>query len=371
MRRAVLIVVAALVVVLVGGTATIEVRHRTVYGHWFGYGWHVDVLTDKAEHGRPGFEHVHYAAVTNFSLLPGYIEGCVPNDPRSHQIPVASSRIETQERSGWKTVSPGWPQECADGRIVRRRLWPLVSFYTEPTFLAYGDRNKGDWVRIVALSSFDNSPGSRGEFVSMPFQITEEPQGCSKGCVSIRSVEFCDPTSTTICRKLEQWRDRPGSPHPPTVDVLCEIQNTGTEVSDGGDFIVLATVDSLIAPTREYGLADLDKMPTTVGWAEERAVKLQVVGWLPHGETRPVRITGFDLRAITKEFDDDPSSLWPWWIRVNLRVENRDGDRLATRSAMLPLIPSDKRLAEKTQEPVDDKDGVQRFIIAPKPRPLW
>lgn len=377
LKKAVERILAAAVAVLIGSIVFIEVRHHSMYGHWFGYGWHVDVLSDQLEDPLPGIHHALYVGVTNFGLLPGSVEGCIPKDPRGRQIPVSAHHIETQEKSGWEIVHDGWPFRCNDGRIVRRTVWPLMSFYTVPTFAAYVGR-KGDWVRLVAESSFGTLHGR--EFASMPFQLSEgAPKHCPKECVTIRSLNLCEPLSAEkshddlggSCKKLEAWRDRPGSTHPATVDVVLEIQNTADEVTASGDFIGLTTMDSLIAPTHSYGLADLDKMRTTVGWGREDDVRMIVIKSLKAGETRSVRISGLDIRKITETFADDPSSLWPWWIRVNVRIEDGDGDRVATGNVSLPLIPSDNRLAEKSQEPVNDLDGVHRIIIAPRPRKFW
>jgi hypothetical protein len=253
-----------------------------------------------------------------------------------------------------------------------------MSFYTEPESFAFVGK-KGDWVRLVVSPSFHGSPGH--EFVSQPFQLPEgSPKHCPKECVAIRSLKFCEPLSAGkrnnappgACQKLEAWRDRRGSPHPATVDVMLEIQNTDDHITGTDDFVALTTTDSLIAPTNSYGLADLDKMRTTVGWAREDDLKMASIKWLKGGETRSIRISGFDIQGLLKFFADDPSSLWPWWIRVNLRIEDRDGDRVATGDVALPLIPTDKRLAGKSHEPADeDFNLIKRKVIAPKPRHFW
>jgi hypothetical protein len=332
------------VALLIGGIFTLEVRHHSKFGHWFAYGWHIDVLSDELENKRLGISHVQYAAVTNFSVVPDSVEACVPSDSRGRAIPVSPSQIQVPLGIGWRTVHPEWPLKCLEGRIVRRRLWPLMSFYTEPKIVAY-EGKIGDWVRLVAFSAFDNSPEKRRAFFSMPFQLVEEsPEQCPKGlCINVRSIELCESigvrdfaASPAPCRKVEGWRDRPGSPHPTMLDMLVEIQNVGPST----DVIALTTMDSLIAPTSQYGIADLDKLPTSVSWSgpgPDDEVKLTNIKWLQRGETRFQRIPGFDLQPLINFFGEDPATLWPWLVRANVRIESRNGDRLATASVTLPL----------------------------------
>ena len=375
MRTLVLRSCAATFAVLFGSGALIEARHHSIYGHWFDYGWHVDVLSDRLSNPDTGNILVHYVAVTNFGLLPGAVEGCIPNDPQGGQIPVSASHLETQERSGWKSVGESWPLPC-DGQLVKRTLWPLMSFYTEPKPVEFVGK-RGDWVRLVASPSF--SAPHRGELVSVPFQLSEgAPKRCPKECIAISSLQFCEalPAGTpddnaASCKKLDEWRDRSGSAHPPTVDIAFEIRNAGDRVFGSDDFVALATADSLIAPTHSYGLADLDKMRTTVGWNRGDELRMTIIRWLKGQETRFVRIRGFSIQQLLNQFEDGSTALWPWWIRVNLRIEDWGGEQVAAANVALPLIPSDRRLAERIQAEPEDHHLIRRRVIAPRQRRLW
>ncbi len=225
----------------------------------------------------PAVIHVRYLAVTNFSSFPGSVEGCIPKDARGKQIPVAQSYIQTQERSGWQTLHDAWRLRCFNGKMVLRKIWPLMSFYAEPSFMSRVGR-KGDWVRITALSHFEDRVSRGREFVCAPFHL-----------------------------------------------------------------LILTSMDSLVAPTSQYGLSDLENVKSTIGWGRDTRVddvKLVRVPWLQPRERRLVRISGFDLRPMLKDadtggpFDGRSYALWPWWIRVNVRVETTEGDRVAASSGM-------------------------------------
>jgi len=359
MRRA----IVATATLLIAGIATVEWRHHSMYGHWLGYGWHIDVLADHV-----GDTPVRYLGISNFGLLPASIEACIPRNDRGRSAPVALSRLQTQEKTGWQPQETDQPGTCSNARQVRLTIWPLMSFYTKPMFFGYG-RRRGELVRIVASSSVDER-GRR--FVSMPFPIPEDvPKHCPDECITIRSVKFCEPSQNGECRKLEEWRDRRGSPHPASVDILCELHHSATDSFGSDRLLILATTKTMIAPTNQYGLDDLYAMKSTLSWGGEEDVRLTIVGPLAAGETRIVRIGAFDLRERIEFYNGDTGSLWPWWFRANLRVETGDGLKLATGSAELPLIPSDRRLAGPKNKAMECGEPIQPTVIEPKPRRFW
>lgn len=367
--------IAAISVLIFMAVLAVEARHYAAYRHWLGYGWHVDLLSERTEYRMPGIEHVQYVKVTNLSLLPGSIELCViPQDVQPHALPVSLHRVQVLDRATgqWRILRPELSLECTDGQVISKRLWPLMSFYTEPTFVAEAGR-KGDWVRLTAYSAFDSHADAQRAFVSPAFQLDEEWEPYPKYSINIRSVSFCVPPQggkDEPCRKVGRLENG----QPPIVDVVCELENTGTEPTTADDFLLLTTMEELVAPATQYALAHLDTLPSTVSWGRDVSisdVKLAVVRWLNNDERRIVRIPGFDLRPLLRQHQDE-TGLWTWWIRVNVRVESRSGVQLGSSNAMLALIPPQKILDGNMGGPLEDHHHIVRRIrIAPKPKPLW
>lgn len=151
--------------------------------------------------------------------------------------------------------------------------------------------------------------------------------------------------------KLEQWKDTsdPKVPHPKTFDILYLIENTGSSVIQQGDFIVLTTIDSVVAPTYLHG-GDVNKIINEVGWARVAAmddVKMEMVPYLEAKGSAKAKIEGFELGGLLKQFSGEDDTLWPWALRVNVRVLTRDMTQVAVSQATLPMIPSDRRLSAK------------------------
>lgn len=151
--------------------------------------------------------------------------------------------------------------------------------------------------------------------------------------------------------KLERWKDTsdPKVPHPEVFDIHCTIENKGNSVIQHGDFIVLTTIDSVVAPTYLHG-GDVNKIINEVGWARVAAmddVKVEIVPYLEAKGSTKVKIEGFHLGNLLKQFSGDGDTLWPWALRVNVRVLTRDVSHVALSHATLPLIPSDRRLSAK------------------------
>jgi hypothetical protein len=151
--------------------------------------------------------------------------------------------------------------------------------------------------------------------------------------------------------KLERWKDTsdPDVPHPEAFDILCFIENTGNSVIQHGDFIVLTTIDSVVAPTYLHG-GDVNKIINEVGWSRVVAmdeVKMEIVPYLEAKASTKVKIEGFKLGSLLKQFRGEDDTLWPWALRVNVRVLTRDMTQVAIGQAILPMIPSDRRLSAK------------------------
>lgn len=148
--------------------------------------------------------------------------------------------------------------------------------------------------------------------------------------------------------KLERWKESSDLkvPHPEVFDVVFQIENKGDRVIQGGDFIVLTTIDFIFAPTYLYD-GDINKILNGVSWTQEGGmddVKMVNVPYLKSNESTQIKIKDFDLSKIIKDTHEEGNLLWPWALRVNIYVLNRGMTRVAQGQAILHIFPSDDRL---------------------------
>ncbi len=151
--------------------------------------------------------------------------------------------------------------------------------------------------------------------------------------------------------KLERWKDTsdPKVPHPEVFDVVCQIENKSDSAIQEGDFIILTTIDFIIAPTYLYQ-GDVHKIIQDHNWGRVNSVddvKIEKVPYLKPGERAQIGIKGFNLGKTLKQFDGEDDTLWPWALRVNVRVLSRDMTQVALGQAILQMIPGDGRLSAK------------------------
>ncbi len=151
--------------------------------------------------------------------------------------------------------------------------------------------------------------------------------------------------------KLERWKDTsdPNIAHPEAFDVLCRIENKGDSAVQDGDFILLTTIDFIIAPTYLYQ-GEVQKIIQEHSWSRVNSmddVKMEKIPYLKPGDRAQIGIKGFNLAKTFKQFNGEEDTLWPWALRVNVRILNRDMTQVALGQAILPMIPADRRLSTK------------------------
>lgn len=160
--------------------------------------------------------------------------------------------------------------------------------------------------------------------------------------VVIKSVEFVfsiEKTKGKQFEKVERWDVAKIANNQNSFDVVCEIENKGKFEND---FVVLTNGDFIVAPRNKYSEADLDKLAEEVAWGQATSmndVKAKVVQGLKPNETRKIILENFKIGDVIKNFSSGEDSLWAWLFRINVRVENRNGEKIAERQAILPIVP--------------------------------
>lgn len=151
--------------------------------------------------------------------------------------------------------------------------------------------------------------------------------------------------------RLERWKDTsdPKIPHPESFDVLCQIKNESDSAVQDGEFIILTTIDFVVAPTYLHN-GDVEKIINEVGWGRLVTmddVKMEKVHYLRPKETAEIKIKGFHLGRLLKLYNGEDDTLWLWVLRVNVRVLSRDMTQVGLGQAILQMIPADRRLSAK------------------------
>lgn len=136
-------------------------------------------------------------------------------------------------------------------------------------------------------------------------------------------------------RQLEFWRVAEES-RPEQIDIVYHLENRG---SRSVDLIVLAIGDFSISPDGQIaGSCELLHNPTLL--TERQNIGQTVIRNLAPGETREVKFTGFNLRAmVDKYLRKDYGSLLPWELRVNIDVRTLDNRQAAQAEGRLRLTP--------------------------------
>lgn len=152
------------------------------------------------------------------------------------------------------------------------------------------------------------------------------------------------PQNTYI--KLDKWQDIGDAdiPHPDSIDVVCTIENRG---SNAEDFVLSARGDFKVASYRwvdsHEGTHTLDELLQDVPWTEETNVGQAVVQNLGPGERREVKIKNFNLGAILEKYAavNSGNDMWPWRFRVRIFVKKSVEDNIVQGEAILKIIPGD------------------------------
>jgi hypothetical protein len=129
-------------------------------------------------------------------------------------------------------------------------------------------------------------------------------------------------------------------------EVVCELK--GEPDLSAGDFLLWTVVDFFVAPvTQEYEEVEADQIGPSTGWdrlAEIQDLKPLPIYSLHPGETRRVVIKDFDLAKVLASFPvGSPDSLWPWFVRLKIHVQDRTGRQIGSAERIVHLSPDSVR----------------------------
>ena len=193
-------------------------------------------------------------------------------------------------------------------------------------------------------------PGTRQADVAASERSTADTTDNRHIAVNVGSVEIFGSWKGSYV-KLARWKDTsdPDVPHPAVFDVLCTVENKGDSVIQEGDLVVVTTVDFIVAPTHVYS-GDVNKVIEDHNWGRVGSMddfRFERVPFLRPHDHAQLKLKGFDVEKVIKEFNGKDDTLWPWALRVNLRVLNREMTSVALGQIILPVFPADNRLVTK------------------------
>jgi hypothetical protein len=194
------------------------------------------------------------------------------------------------------------------------------------------------WAVLVAACSFLSACGPNPRAY---FHSTDQ-----KPTITIKSVEIIEEDVSR--KKIEEWKDT-GNSNLLVFDVLIRLQNISPSTVQDADFIALTTMEFVIAPTYLYQ-GDAMKILQNGNWSRLISVddaKMETVPYVKSGDVVELRIKDFNLNKLLEDYNGHDHTLWPWGLRVNVHVMNREMSRVAFGQATLRIIPADNRLPAK------------------------
>jgi hypothetical protein len=133
-------------------------------------------------------------------------------------------------------------------------------------------------------------------------------------------------------------------------DLVCRLR-VG-EASYRTDSLVRTTIDFLVAPaSMRYERMSSERLGQEKSWSEiteMHDLKTVSVRSLRPEESRLISIRGFDLANVMAAFPaDDVAPLWPWFMRINVFLQDRSGKEVASAHRTFSIRPHESRIKNR------------------------
>ena len=140
-------------------------------------------------------------------------------------------------------------------------------------------------------------------------------------------------------------------------EAICDVKGAPDLLA--GDFLLWTTVEFLVAPAaRRYEKVEPDAIASEIGWAtlaEMADLKPVPIYSLGPGETRRVVVRGFDLKKAVAAFPiGNPGNLWPWLVRLEIHIQDRNGKQIGSAERIVRLYPDrvrEEKVADGAKSP--------------------
>lgn len=164
----------------------------------------------------------------------------------------------------------------------------------------------------------------------------------------IRAVRFQLCAAKQTCTPIERWTETTPGSAPSKIRVIAEVKNTAN-LED--DYFILTTTQYMVTPLYAFSAADVPKLRAggQVSWSQltrdDDDMRAYVLHKLQHDTLRMVPLRTLDLGSLLKKaFSDPEDCMWPWIVRVHVRLVDRAGNTMSSSSGDLDLLPSAPRL---------------------------
>ena len=162
----------------------------------------------------------------------------------------------------------------------------------------------------------------------------------------ISSVRFETCSSPRKCTAVSRWSERQHTSANEVLKVVCSIANAS---SLDDEYFLLTTTDYLIAPVFAYSINDFERLRSgnEVSFGQltqDNDMRTFVLHRLQRGTKREVVLRELDVRQLLRLTHSDPEdSMWPWLVRVNARLVDRQGRTVSSQAGLLEVAPRPER----------------------------
>jgi len=177
---------------------------------------------------------------------------------------------------------------------------------------------------------------------------------CASEKIEVKNIRLVGTSKAKEHAEFQEFREAKGLGLFPSsqFEAICDVK--GEPDLWAGDFLLWTTVEFLVAPAaRRYEKVEPDAIASEVGWvtlAEMADLKPVPIYSLGPGETRRVVVRGFDLKKAVAAFPiGNPGNLWPWLVRLEIHIQDRNGKQIGSAERIVRLFPDRVR-----EEKVDD-----------------
>lgn len=151
------------------------------------------------------------------------------------------------------------------------------------------------------------------------------------------------PPAKSTYVKLSRWQHdaEPGTADPDRIDIVATIENQGNvdtraEIECEVSFRIADY--KLMFPTVADGKS-IDEVVKDIPWTEGMVLDGQAID-IPKTSKKVVIFRDFELRKQIDRINSQNDALWPWMIRVDIRVKDAGGNVVHNYTANLDVVPN-------------------------------
>lgn len=156
-------------------------------------------------------------------------------------------------------------------------------------------------------------------------------------------------TGKSAYQEVKEFRETEGLDILPATKFKVECDVKGEPIPNSDELVVWTTIDFIVAPaSRANEKLEISQLATDGTWAQitgMRDVQATVLNGFLSLEPTHIVFSESKLGPVLSAFPlGDAGNLWPWLMRVNVHVQDRDGKLVAHAERIVRLWPSRARI---------------------------